>query len=172
MLSLLVSPADTGSPPMSTRPTVARRTVLAGLAGALTAATAPAVAQTATPAPSPRFQAAWDEVVRGRPVATGALTLDVPRLAESGNSVPLKVAVDGPGSADRHVMRIHLLSEQNPLPTIGRFHFGPTSVPEVETSIRLATTQHVHAIAELSDGTLTSAKAEVVVLLAACLDAG
>jgi sulfur-oxidizing protein SoxY len=149
-----------------------RRTALAGIV-ALLASAPSALAQTSTPAPSPHFRAAWDEVVRGRPVASGKLTLDIPRLAESGNSVSLKVAVDSPMTPEAHVTRIHLLSEQNPIATVGRFHLSPASgIAEVETSIRLATTQNVHAIAELSDGTLQTASAEVVVLLAACLDAG
>jgi sulfur-oxidizing protein SoxY len=123
--------------------------------------------------PSPQFTHAWRNLVDGRPLVTGGVSLDIPRLAESGNSVSLKVAVDSPMTPAAHVLRIHLLSERNPIATIGRFHFSPRSgAAEVETSIRLATTQNVHAIAEMNDGSLRTAKAEVVVLIAACLDPG
>lgn len=137
------------------------------LPGAVTAQSAPAK-------PSPQFEAAWSDLVGGRPVATdGRVKLDIPRLAESGNSVGVAVKVSSPMSELEHVRRIHLLSEQNPVALIGRFHLSPRSgVAEVETSIRLATTQNVRAVAELSDGSLHAASAEVVVLLAACLDPG
>ncbi|MDZ4842819.1 MAG: thiosulfate oxidation carrier protein SoxY [Hyphomicrobium aestuarii] len=157
-----------------------RRDMVAGGIAACAYAVSPlvgwtqiAVAQTVPAKPLAQFETAWAELVQGRPLATGRLTLDIPRLAESGNSVSLKVAVASPMTAADHVQRIHLLSERNPIATIGRFHLTPSSgVAEVETSIRLATTQNVRAIAEMSDGTLQTASAEVVVLLGACLDPG
>jgi len=42
----------------------------------------------------------------------------------------------------------------------------------VQTRIRLVDTQTVVAIAELSDGSFRSARANVVVTLAACLEEG
>jgi len=42
----------------------------------------------------------------------------------------------------------------------------------VQTSIRLATTQRIQAVAVLSDGSAWSDSAEVIVTLSACLDAG
>ncbi|MBX9925677.1 MAG: sulfur oxidation protein SoxY [Hyphomicrobiaceae bacterium] len=132
-----------------------------------------ALAQSAPAKPTAHFEAAWAELTAGRSPTPGRIALDVPRLAESGNSVSLKVTVDSAMTEADHVRRIHLLSEQNPIALIGRFHLSPRSgLAEVETSIRLATTQNVRAVAEMSDGTLRVASAEVVVLLAACLDPG
>jgi sulfur-oxidizing protein SoxY len=117
------------------------------------------------------YLAARSDLARGRPIREGRVTLDVPRLAESGNSVPLKVVVASPMTAADHVTRIHILSEQNPIARIATFRLGPRAGrAEVATNIRLATTQNIHAIAEMSDGSLWEAASEVVVLLAACLD--
>lgn len=153
-----------------------RRAAFTALGGAAAAAILPGdvFAQSGRAKPSPQFEAAWSELVGSRPVATdGRVTLDIPRLAESGNSVSVAVKVSSPMSELEHVQRIHLLSEQNPVALIGRFHLSPRSgIAEVETSIRLATTQNVRALAELSDGSLHATSAEVVVLLAACLDPG
>ena len=132
-----------------------------------------ALAQSTPAKPTAHFEAAWAELIAGRSLMPGRIALEVPRLAESGNSVGLKVTVDSPMTEADHVRRIHLLSEQNPIALIGRFHLSPRSgLAEVETSIRLATTQNVRAVAQMSDGTLRVASAEVVVLLAACLDPG
>lgn len=152
-----------------------RRAILAcagALAGSMFAPMRVA-AQTAPPEPSGLFIKALTELGRGRAIKPGRITLDIPRLAESGNSVQLKVRVDSPMTAGDHVKSIHLLSEQNPIATIARFHYTPASGrAEAETYVRLATTQNVHAIAEMSDGSLWETKAEVVVLIAACLDGG
>lgn len=146
-----------------------RRAVLAAAGGLLAA---PLVARPAVAADvSERYLAARAELLAGRAVRSGGVTVEAPRLAESGNSVPFKVSVKSPMTATDHVRSIHILSEQNPIALIARFQFGPRSGrAEVATNIRLATTQNIHAIAELSDGTLVEGQAEIVVTLAACLD--
>jgi sulfur-oxidizing protein SoxY len=122
-------------------------------------------------AASQAYVTAREALTRGREVRSGRVLLDIPRLAESGNSVSLKVVVVSPMTAVDHVSAIHILSEANPLALVATFRLGPRSGrAEVATNIRLATTQIVHAIAEMSDGTLWEASTEVVVLLAACLD--
>ena len=156
-------------------PGMDRRAVLTGAGALASSIFAPVrvAAQTAPPEPSGLFTKALAELARGRAINPGRITLDIPRLAESGNSVQLKVSVDSPMTAADHVKTVHLLSEQNPIATIARFHFTPASGrAEAETYVRLATTQNVHAIAEMNDGTLWGAQAEAVVLLAACLDGG
>jgi sulfur-oxidizing protein SoxY len=123
--------------------------------------------------PSALYVEARDKLAAGRAIKTERVKLELPRLAESGNSVTLKVIVDSPMTAGDHVKVIHLLSEQNPIATIGRFHLSPRSGrAEVSTSIRLAGTQNIHAIAEMSDGALYEGMAESVVLMAACIDGG
>ncbi len=146
-----------------------RRSVLAGLGAAALAMPSAARAE----GPSGLFRAAERELANGRPIHDGRVVLDIPRLAENGNSVAIGVSVESPMTAADHVRTIHLLSEKNPIAVVGRFHIGPRAGrAEVKTYVRLAMTQNVHAIAEMSDGSLWRAQGESVVLLAACLDGG
>lgn len=109
----------------------------------------------------------------GREIVTGRVKLEIPRLAENGNSVTLRVTVVCPMTDTDYVKTIYLLSEQNPVALIARFFLTPRAGrADVSTSIRLATTQNIHAIAEMNSGALFEAQAESVVLLAACLDGG
>ncbi|MFZ4808561.1 MAG: thiosulfate oxidation carrier protein SoxY [Hyphomicrobiaceae bacterium] len=131
----------------------------------------PAGARAGTP-PAP-FTTALAALAGGREIKAGRVHIDMPRLAENGNSVAFNVTVDSPMTAADHVRTIHLLSERNPIPLIARFHIGPRAGRAVvRTYVRLATTQNIHAVAEMSDGSLWSAEAESVVLLAACIDGG
>ncbi len=103
----------------------------------------------------------------------GRVAIDIPPLAENGNSVPLTVTVESPMTAADHVKSIYLFSPVNPAPDIAHFHIGPRSgVSRVQTSIRLANTQTISAVAVMSDGSAWMQTAEVIVTLSACIDAG
>lgn len=105
-----------------------------------------------------------------RPVRDGRVSLKLPPIAENGFSVPLSVEVESPMSEADYVRQIAIFSPRNPLPDIARFQFTPASGrAAVSTRIRLNGTQTIHAIAEMSDGTLWSGAAETVVTLAACV---
>ena len=66
---------------------------------------------------------------------------------------------------------IHVFTEKNPQPEVVSFRLGPRAGrASVATRIRLADTQTVVAIGEMSDGSFWSASASVVVTLAACLE--
>jgi sulfur-oxidizing protein SoxY len=117
--------------------------------------------------------AAIAQVVGSRPVKEGRVRLEAPELAENGNSVPITVTVDSPMTAGDHVRTIHVFSEANPIATVVRFHLGPRAGrAKVSTSIRLAETQRITALAEMSDGSFWSGHANVLVTLAACIDTG
>lgn len=123
--------------------------------------------------PSAQFRAAWKETFGEREVRTGRVKLDIQRLAENGNAVPVKISVESPMTDADHVRLVHILSEQNPIARVARFHLGPRAGrADISTVMRLATTQNVHVVAEMSDGSLWADEAESVVLIAACLDAG
>jgi sulfur-oxidizing protein SoxY len=122
----------------------------------------------ATPA---EMQEAIRKVVGSARVNPGRVRLELPPLSENGNSVPLAVSVESPMTAADHVKAIHLFTEKNPQPDVVSFRLGPRAGrASVATRIRLADTQTVTAIAELSDGSFWSASAAVVVTLAACLE--
>jgi sulfur-oxidizing protein SoxY len=106
------------------------------------------------------------------PLQQGGVSLSLPALAENGNSVRLSVAVDSPMSAEDYVRFIQLFAPANPLPDIVRFELSPLSgTAAVETRVRLAAEQDVVAVAGLSDGTLWTGAAHIVVTEAACLEA-
>lgn len=109
------------------------------------------------------------EVSGGELPRTGRVKLTLPPLAESGNSVPLKVQVESPMTAADYVKSIHIFSEKNPRPVIARFSLNArTGKAEISTRIRLAASQQVVAVAVMSDGSSWLGTAEVVVIAAAC----
>jgi len=127
-------------------------------------------AETARATPA-AMQEAIRKVVGSASVKKGRVKLELPPLVENGNTVPLAVSVESPMTAADHVRAIHVFNEKNPQPDIVSFRFGPRAGrASVATRIRLADTQTVVAICELSDGSFWSASAAVVVTLAACLE--
>jgi len=124
----------------------------------------------ATPA---EMQDAIRKVVGPARVSTGKVTLDLPPLVENGNAVPITVRVESPMTQADHVRAIHVFTEKNPQPDVVSFRLGlRAGRASVATRIRLADTQTVLAICELSDGSFWSGGASVVVTLAACLEEG
>jgi sulfur-oxidizing protein SoxY len=114
---------------------------------------------------------AMHKVAGTAPVNKGKVTLDLPALVENGNGVPLAVSVDSPMTEANYVKAIHVFTEKNPLPNVVSFHLGPRAGrASVATRVRLADTQTVVAICELSDGSFWSGSVDVVVTLAACLE--
>lgn len=117
------------------------------------------------------MQDAIGKVVGSARVNKGKVKLELPPLSENGNAVPLAVQVESPMTEADHVRAIHVFTEKNPQPEVVSFHLGPRAGrASVATRIRLADTQTVVAICELSDGSFWSDRADVVVTLAACLE--
>jgi sulfur-oxidizing protein SoxY len=111
------------------------------------------------------------KVVGTAKVTPGRVKLELPPLSENGNTVPLTVSVESPMTPAEHVKAIHVFTELNPQPDVVTFRLGPRAGrARVATRIRLATTQTVTAVTELSDGSFWSDTAAVVVTLAACLE--
>jgi sulfur-oxidizing protein SoxY len=149
-----------------------RRAVLK-TAGALAAgAGIGAIATTRTTQATPdAMQAAIRKVIGKATLQKGKVKLDVPPLSENGNTVSCSVDVDSPMTAKDHVKAIHIFNEKNPQPNVVSVHLGPRAGrAHFATRIRLADTQTVVAIAELSDGTFWSDSADVIITLGACLE--
>jgi|SRR5688572_25399414 sulfur-oxidizing protein SoxY len=122
-------------------------------------------------------KAAMEEAVRkvtgGAPLRRGRVKLDLPPLIDNGNAVPLSVSVDSPMTPADHVKAIHVFTERNPQPNVVNAYLGPRAGrARIETRARIADTQTVTAIAQLSDGSFWSDSVEVVVTLSACLEEG
>lgn len=99
----------------------------------------------------------------------GRVTLDLPEIAENGNSVPLQVRVDSPMTAEDHVARVLILAEDNPRPLVARFELSPLSgQADVSTRIRLGDSQTVTAVAAMSDGSYHMTARSVVVTVGGC----
>jgi sulfur-oxidizing protein SoxY len=137
----------------------------AGAAGLLRLSVSPA---TATPA---MMADAIRGVVGEAPVNKGKVKLDLPPLVENGNSVPCTVSVQSPMTAADYVKAIHVFNEKNPQPYVIGVKLGPRAGRAgFSTRIRLADSQTVTAIAELSDGSFWSDQIDVIVTLAACVE--
>jgi len=101
----------------------------------------------------------------------GGVRLEVSPLVENGNTVPISVQVDSPMTQQDHVRAIAVFNERNPQPHVITARFGPRAGRAVlSTHIRLATSQSLVAVAEMSDGSFRSDRALVVVTLAACVE--
>jgi sulfur-oxidizing protein SoxY len=70
-----------------------------------------------------------------------------------------------------HVKAIHVFNEKNPQANVISVALGPRAgKASIATRIRLADTQKIVAIAEMSDGSCWSDTQEVIVTIAACLE--
>ncbi|MFZ9408091.1 MAG: thiosulfate oxidation carrier protein SoxY [Burkholderiaceae bacterium] len=123
--------------------------------------------------PDARLDAAIRDFTQGRPVesAPEAIRIEMDALVENGNSVPVRLKVQSPMTAEHHVQRILLLAPRNPQPQVALFYLGPYSGrAEVSTRFRMAESQTLIALAAHNDGRIVRAQAEVIVTLAACLE--
>jgi sulfur-oxidizing protein SoxY len=117
------------------------------------------------------MKAAIRKAIGDKPLRKGKVTLDVPPIVENGNSVALEVKVDSPMTLGDHVKAIHVFNEKNPQPNIVSVRLSPRSGrAQLATRVRLADSQNIIAIAEMSDGTCWSDDVDVVVTIAACLE--
>ena len=149
-----------------TNPHIDRRTVLRTGSALIGLTALPPLAWSS----EPEMKAAIHEMFGDRDINDGRVTLKIPPLSENGYSVTLDVEADSPMTSNDYVKKIAIFSERNPIPLIAVYHFTPFSGRAyVGSKIRLGGTQSVHAIAEMSDGSLWSASAKTFVTLAACV---
>ena len=66
-----------------------------------------------------------DPITKGAPVTQGRVKLEMPLLADNGNSVSMRVSVESPMTEADHVRAVHLISERNPEARMASFHLGP-----------------------------------------------
>jgi sulfur-oxidizing protein SoxY len=146
---------------------VRRRAFLATLGGAIALPALPRATRAQVTQLDPHVWA----ITKGAPVLKGRVKLELPQLADNGNSVAMRVSVQSPMTVEDHVKGIHLLSDRNPVTRMASFYLGPRAgKAEVSSRVRLAGSQRVTAVAQLSDGSFWSDTAEVIVTLSACLD--
>jgi sulfur-oxidizing protein SoxY len=144
---------------------VSRRQALALGAGALATAglrAAPALAKNDA-----------DELVKkfagGKEPVKGKVKLDLPEIAENGNTVPMNVSVESPMTEQSHVTDLMIVADGNPRAGVVTFRFSPVGgVAEANTRIRLAETQNVIAVAKMNDGSVFMDTKLVKVTIGGC----
>jgi sulfur-oxidizing protein SoxY len=105
----------------------------------------------------------------GKQPVEGKVKLDLPEIAENGNTVPMTVSVESPMTAQSYVAEVLVVGDGNPRAGMATFHFSPASgVAEANTRIRLAATQTITAIARMNDGSLYVAAKQVKVTIGGC----
>jgi sulfur-oxidizing protein SoxY len=105
----------------------------------------------------------------GKTAEAGKVSIEVPEIAENGNTVPLSVSVESPMTAADYVSDVMVLADGNPRPGVATFHFTPMSgKAEASVRIRLATTQNIVVVAKTSTGKFYTANKLVKVTIGGC----
>lgn len=142
-----------------------RDALLLGGAAALAAMLAPRMAMADAKAVADEIKKLYGD----KKLSEGKIKLDVPQIAENGLVVPISVEIDSPMSAEDFVKSVHVFADGNPLPQVVSYRFSPEcGKASASTRMRLAQTQNIICIAEMSNGSLYSTKAEVKVTIGGC----
>ena len=97
------------------------------------------------------------------PVASDAVTLTAPEIAENGAVVPVVI-----GSSLPNVKALLILVEKNPNALAAKFDVNDAIEPHFATRVKMAQTSDVYAVALTSDHKAFFAKKEVKVTLGGC----
>ena len=102
-------------------------------------------------------------------VNSSKIKIHMPLHAYDGGRVPFSVTVESRMNETDYVRQVHILSEKNPFPRIASFQFTPNSGKAfARTQIRLSTSQHVIAVAEMNDGSSLTARKWIEVTVNGC----
>jgi sulfur-oxidizing protein SoxY len=147
--------------------TLNRRQVLATSIGAVAAAS---LFGTVEPAAAANDAADLIKAFTGgKAPASGKVKIDMPEIAENGNTVPMTIVVDSPMTEQSFVEEVLVVADGNPRGGVVSFHFTPMSgVAEANTRIRLAASQKIIAVAKMNDGSFFTASKDVKVTIGGC----
>lgn len=121
------------------------------------------------PAQPSLYDQALDKILGDAKPRPEKISIEIPEIAENGNTVPYTIAVASPMTETDHIKAVHVLSTGNPLPNIASFYFGPAVGKAVLASrMRLAKTQEVVILAERADGKFLVARRTVKVTIGGC----
>ena len=147
-------------------PVATRRTVLTAIGGA-------GVALFVRPAKATpeSMKSAIRQIVGEAPVKPGKIKLDLPPLVENGNTVAMAVIGRQPDDGEGLRQGDPRLHREEPAAERHQRQARPRAgKAEIQTRVRLADTQTVIAICEMSDGSFWSDKVDVIITLGACLE--
>lgn len=109
------------------------------------------------------------KITGGKGAKTGVATLIAPAIAENGQVVPLKVEINHPMEEGNYVKAIHLYAASNPTPRIITVNLTPANGKAYfSTRTKLAKSQDVFVVAELSDGSFLKDTKNVKVTIGGC----
>ena len=116
------------------------------------------------------YDAAVKAITGGKAVAdSDKVKLTVPEIAENGAVVPVKVNVESPMTESDYVKAIHVLTTKNGNARSVDVMLTPMNAKGYfATRIKLAGTQDVVALVELSDGSFLRAAKPVKVTIGGC----
>lgn len=101
-----------------------------------------------------KLNSAIQKITNSGKLNQGRVALSLPELAVNQNAVPFRISIDSPMTDTDYVKKIYLLASENQPSQIASFHLTPLSGKAVVSSrMRLAKSQVIVAIAEMSDGT-------------------
>ena len=146
-----------------------RREAMIGVSALALASLMPALTTPAQAAQEPTLEEALKSVIGDVKPVEGKVALDLPEVAENGNTVPFTVSVDDTDGGVNQVKAIHVFATKNPNPNVASFYFSVRSGRvRVSSRMRLGGTQDVLVIAEMRDGSVFSSKKTVKVTIGGC----
>ena len=146
--------------------TLSRRDAVKAAAWALAAA---AIAPKLAFADEKTVAAEIKKLYGDKPMASGKIKLDVPEIAENGLVVPINFEIESPMTEADYVKAVHVFAEGNPQPGVVSYQFTPAcGKASAATRMRLAQTQDIICVAEMSNGALHTAKANIKVTIGGC----
>jgi sulfur-oxidizing protein SoxY len=109
------------------------------------------------------------KITGGKAMDKGKISIDLPEIAENGNTVPLQVTVESPMTDKDYISDILVVADGNPRPGIATFHLTPLSgKATAATRIRLQTTENIIVVAKTGDGKFFTDRKQVKVTIGGC----
>ncbi|KAB2919293.1 MAG: thiosulfate oxidation carrier protein SoxY [Hyphomicrobiaceae bacterium] len=149
---------------------VHRRDVLLGAAGAAAFISLLAMGGKASAQENVPTAADLLKSIHGDAKPTEArINVDLPEIAENGNTVPFGIVVESPMTGTDYVKAIHVVATGNPRPEVATFLLTPDSgKAAISSRMRLGKTQDIIVVAEMSDGKFYMGKRAVKVTIGGC----
>ena len=149
--------------PMDRSPLDRRQCLALGAGLGLGVLSAPLHAQT------PATESALSQALRDKRLPSDGIALEFPRLADTGNAVPLRIEITAP--AGLGLAALEVILPENPNPSAVKLRLPESPVRYLfHTRLRLATSQDAWVIATYSDGSQRAASAPTIITSSACFD--
>jgi len=110
------------------------------------------------------------QALLGLGLSSEGMSLEFPRLADTGNAVPLQVQIQAPKGLT--IRDLEVILPENPNPSVVKLRLlTPMTQYRFATRLRLAASQDAWVVATLSDGSQRAIHAPTLITSSACFDA-